>query len=396
MNSISYLAHRADNVLRQRNENSEINEVNEIIDDLDDYEDRSDKEGYGSDEEVIEEPIKNSPLRNLLSIILFIPNLIIVKPIQYIWFIITFPLYLLEKKPYVESSTEKIKEPIEEPLESLEENKLEPVQSIESYENKNISNSTIFEEEEEQQVQPLLIDKNSIELKSPTNSNSLLYLSSMNETSKNKNINLNNTTRSYLAFPKTVFPTSLINSSLKKTLILDLDETLIHSISRGTRISVGSGHMIEVRFQNEVPTLYYVYKRPYCDLFLKQVSKWFNLVIFTASVQEYADPVVDWIESERKYFKKRFYRNNCTLRKGQGYIKDLATVDKNLNNLIIVDNSPISYAMHENNAIVVEGWINDPSDTDLLNLIPLLSSLRYTTDVRAVLALKNGEAAFER
>ena len=44
------------------------------------------------------------------------------------------------------------------------------------------------------------------------------------------------------------------------------------------------------------------------------------------------------------------------------------------------------------NALPIEGWINDPSDNDLLHLIPLLESLQYVTDVRALLALRRGEA----
>ena len=43
------------------------------------------------------------------------------------------------------------------------------------------------------------------------------------------------------------------------------------------------------------------------------------------------------------------------------------------------------------NAIPIEGWINDPTDNDLLHLIPVLEALQYVTDVRALLALRRGE-----
>ncbi|PVH94141.1 hypothetical protein DM02DRAFT_618847 [Periconia macrospinosa] len=66
----------------------------------------------------------------------------------------------------------------------------------------------------------------------------------------------------------------------QKTLILDLDETLIHSMAKGGRFT--TGHMVEVKLQHpvgaggqiigpQVPILYYVHKRPYCDEFLKKV-----------------------------------------------------------------------------------------------------------------------------
>ncbi|EPS37143.1 hypothetical protein H072_9234 [Dactylellina haptotyla CBS 200.50] len=176
----------------------------------------------------------------------------------------------------------------------------------------------------------------------------------------------------------------------QKTLILDLDETLIHSMSKGG--SMASAHMVEVKLDKQHAILYYVHKRPFCDEFLKKVCKWYNVVIFTASVQEYADPVIDWLDQEHKYFRARYYRQHCTYRDGV-YIKDLSVVEPDLSKVMIVDNSPTSYIFHKDNAIPIEGWISDPSDHHLLHLIPILQALQYVTDVRAFLALRMGEAA---
>ncbi|KAL8955766.1 MAG: hypothetical protein Q9193_006498 [Seirophora villosa] len=185
----------------------------------------------------------------------------------------------------------------------------------------------------------------------------------------------------------------------KKTLVIDLDETLIHSLAKGGRMS--SGHMVEVKLNTTVgyggttlgpqhPILYYVHKRPHCDEFLRKVCNWYELVVFTASVQEYADPVIDWLEQERKYFTRRYYRQHCTFRNG-AYIKDLSFVEPDLSKVMIIDNSPLSYIFHEDNAIPIEGWINDPTDNDLLHLIPILEALQYVMDIRALLALRRGE-----
>jgi CTD nuclear envelope phosphatase 1 len=62
-------------------------------------------------------------------------------------------------------------------------------------------------------------------------------------------------------------------------------------------------------------------------------------------VQEYADPVIDWLEVERKYFVGRYYRQHCTFRNG-AYIKDLAQVEPDLSKVMILDNSPLSYIFH--------------------------------------------------
>lgn len=293
----------------------------------------------------------NLERKSLFYYIFFIPNILIIKPLLFTWFIITFPLSLQEKKLVA----------------PLQESKPVPEQSVS--EPGGASGTT---EEVEIEVEAEQNDKlTNLNLKSSSLKSKIKFQS--------------------LIFPKHVFPKT--TQTYKKTLVLDLDETLIHSLSKSTN---SSSHMIEVKFNNEIPTLYYVNKRPYCDFFLKQVSSWFNLVIFTASVKEYADPIINYLEMEKKYFQQRLYRNNCLLRDGEGYIKDLNQISKNLNDLIIIDNSPISYSLNESNGILVEGWINDPTDTDLLNLIPLLNGLRYSTDVRSVLSLKNGEIVFEK
>lgn len=200
--------------------------------------------------------------------------------------------------------------------------------------------------------------------------------------------------------PSYTIPDAPSGRLTQKTLILDLDETLIHSMAKGGRMS--TGHMVEVKLNTFVgtggtpsigsqhPILYYVHKRPHCDDFLRRVCKWYNLVVFTASVQEYADPVIDWLEQERKFFSGRYYRQHCTFRHG-AFIKDLSSVEPDLSKVMILDNSPLSYMFHQDNAIPIEGWINDPTDNDLLHLVPLLEGLQYVTDVRAFLALRGGE-----
>ncbi|GAB1315164.1 Nuclear envelope morphology protein 1 [Madurella fahalii] len=201
--------------------------------------------------------------------------------------------------------------------------------------------------------------------------------------------------------PSYINTTDLAGVKHQKTLILDLDETLIHSMSKGGRMS--SGHMVEVRLNTtyvgvggqasigpQHPILYYVHKRPHCDEFLRRVSKWYNLVVFTASVQEYADPVIDWLEADRKYFSARYYRQHCTFRHG-AFIKDLSSVEPDLSKVMILDNSPLSYMFHQDNAIPIQGWISDPTDSDLMYLIPFLEGLQYVSDVRALLALRGGE-----
>ncbi|OCH92206.1 NIF-domain-containing protein, partial [Obba rivulosa] len=191
---------------------------------------------------------------------------------------------------------------------------------------------------------------------------------------------------------------------LPKTLVLDLDETLIHSTSRPMssistsssgllglprfgRRNKGAGHVVEVVLGGK-STVYHVYKRPFVDYFLRQVSKWYTLVIFTASMQEYADPVIDWLDAGRGILARRFFRESCTQLPNGSYTKDLSIIEQDLTRVCLIDNSPICYTINEANGIPIEGWTHDPHDEALLDLLPVLDSLRFTSDVRRVLGIR--------
>ncbi|KAG1753982.1 NIF-domain-containing protein [Suillus paluster] len=185
---------------------------------------------------------------------------------------------------------------------------------------------------------------------------------------------------------------------LPKTLVLDLDETLIHSTSKPMcHSSSGSGllgfgrrnkgHTVEVVLGGR-STLYHVYKRPFVDYFLRKVSSWYTLVVFTASMQEYADPVIDWLDAGRGILARRLFRESCTQLPNGSYIKDLSIVEQDLSRVCLIDNSPVSYRGNEANGIPIEGWTHDPLDEALLDLLPILDSLRFTGDVRRVLGIR--------
>ncbi|RPA81816.1 hypothetical protein BJ508DRAFT_106331 [Ascobolus immersus RN42] len=177
----------------------------------------------------------------------------------------------------------------------------------------------------------------------------------------------------------------------KKTLILDLDETLVHSVTIGS--TMRSGHVVEVKLENQHAILYYVHKRPYCHWFLTEVAEYFSLVLFTASVQQYADPVINCIEEEKPIFERKLYRQDC-INEGGAYVKDIGKVEKSLSNVLIIDNSPMSYCLHKENAIPIEGWLNDPTDIDLLSLVPVLRAVSTIHDVRSFVVMRDGEKSY--
>ena len=165
-----------------------------------------------------------------------------------------------------------------------------------------------------------------------------------------------------------------------KTLVLDLDETLIHSQHN---CIIPYDFSINVKIDG-VPTQFYVYKRPHLDFFLQQVSQWYYVVLFTASLESYANAIASQLDPTQLYIKRRYFRHNCSI-DFTGYTKDLRIIQKDLSRIFIIDNSPTAYKGNPDNAIPIKSWYADTNDTCLLELLPVLDALRFTKDVRSIL-----------
>ena len=132
----------------------------------------------------------------------------------------------------------------------------------------------------------------------------------------------------------------------RKVLVLDLDETLIHSRHAGLlRSSEDPGFppdfILRVAIDNH-PVRFLVHKRPHVDHFLSVVSQWFELVVFTASMEIYGQAVADKLDSNQGMLNRRYYRQHCTLDFGS-YTKDLSAICADLSSVFILDNSPGAY-----------------------------------------------------
>lgn len=161
----------------------------------------------------------------------------------------------------------------------------------------------------------------------------------------------------------------------KYLLILDMDETLMHS----DLDLVWSAHdqYLKTKDGNIIP----LNIRPYLFDFLSFCSEFADLVVYTASCSDYADPIIDFIEADKKFFKYRLYREHC-LTYGSLFIKDLAIFGKPLEKTIIVDNNIFSFAHYLRNGVLVSSFYNESNDMELLSLIEFFKSLFELTDVR--------------
>ncbi|XP_028839636.1 CTD nuclear envelope phosphatase 1A isoform X2 [Denticeps clupeoides] len=181
----------------------------------------------------------------------------------------------------------------------------------------------------------------------------------------------------YDVLPLSPVSRNRLNAVKRKILVLDLDETLIHSHHDGV--------LRPTVVIDKHPVRFFVHKRPHVDFFLEVVSQWYELVVFTASMEIYGSAVADKLDNNKGVLKRRYYRQHCTLDLGS-YVKDLSVVHSDLSSIVILDNSPGAYRSHPDNAIPVKSWFSDPSDTALLNLLPMLDALRFTSDIRSVLS----------
>ena len=87
--------------------------------------------------------------------------------------------------------------------------------------------------------------------------------------------------------------------------------------------------------------------RPYAKECLELLSKYYEIIVFTASHSCYANVVLDYLDPENKYVSYRLFRENCIQTEEGIYVKDLRIFsNRNLKDLLLVDNATYSFAFH--------------------------------------------------
>jgi len=109
----------------------------------------------------------------------------------------------------------------------------------------------------------------------------------------------------------------------------------------------------------------------------------YELIIYTASLSKYANPLLDWLDP-KGLCDYRLFREHCTYYNNT-FVKDLSRIPRALKNMIIIDNSPASYMFHPECAIPTVSWYDDPNCTELIQFIPILECLSKVNDVRPFL-----------
>ncbi|CAN1805132.1 CTD small phosphatase-like protein 2 [Linum perenne] len=177
-----------------------------------------------------------------------------------------------------------------------------------------------------------------------------------------------------------------LEDTAKLTNSIDMkSETLVHS----TLEPCDDADFTFTVFFNMKEHIVYVKKRPHLDTFLERVAEMFEIVIFTATQSIYATQLLDILDADKKLISRRVFCESCIFSYGT-YTKDLTVLGVDLAKVTIIDNSSQVFRLQVNNEIPIKSWFNDPSDSDLLSLLPFLETLADADDVRPTIARRFG------
>ena len=178
----------------------------------------------------------------------------------------------------------------------------------------------------------------------------------------------------------------------KLTVVLDLDECLIHSRLSSDQESfrqeedrkANSQACDEFVFQLDDGEIVRVNKRPGLDKFLESIYRDYEVMVYTAGIENYAGPLLDILDPQNRFFRARLYRDSCVYANGI-YTKDLAMFGRPMNRIVLVDNNAMCFLPQLNNGIPISAFYDDVSDTALTVLQSFLERIKNEQDVRPFL-----------
>jgi len=184
----------------------------------------------------------------------------------------------------------------------------------------------------------------------------------------------------------------------KLTVVLDLDECLVHSTLDASQQDLrqfeesrklDATAVNEFVFQLSDGQVVRSNMRPGLQEFLATTSKEYELMVYTAAMELYAAPLLDHLDPEGNIFRHRLYRDSC-VQAGGGYTKDLALFNRPMNRILLVDNNAMCFLPQLQNAVPIYPFYDDRSDTSLTGIASLLDRIKDEPDVRPSL-IKNFE-----
>ncbi len=249
----------------------------------------------------------------------------------------------------------------------------------------NIKKNNTFKEKDRISIDlKNFLNENQLEIKYLSNTEEISDFNEYNQACISMLDNIIPVTQNKL--PKIKFPFAHNIPKKKRLAIFDLDETLAHSEYKNIK---NSQHILTIKLPSEKSVKIGLNIRPHLIEALKEISKNYYIVIYTASDHHYADTVLDFIDKKKEFFKYRLYRRNCKYMKDKFddkikfYCKDLEIFEGiDLKDMIIIDNSILSYALQLNNGIPIMPYKDSKKDFELMFLAGYLNSICEFEDLR--------------
>ena len=176
-------------------------------------------------------------------------------------------------------------------------------------------------------------------------------------------------------------------NSNKKLILLDLDETLIHSEYDLNDKSINVYDKI-IRFKDNCNEYHKIgiFVRKGVQKFLTILNNYYNIGIFTASEKEYADAIIRYLDPNKNIIKFCLYRNNCINVNDLINIKYLRIIkDIDLKKIVLIDNNMYSFSAELSNGVLINSFYGDKNDDELFNVLEyLIEFISPAKDVREI------------
>jgi len=172
----------------------------------------------------------------------------------------------------------------------------------------------------------------------------------------------------YYYNPVTQLPPQTVEDRGKLTIVLDMDETLLHT----TFLTPFTTHLsFDFVVEYSPDHKRGVTLRPFLLQFIEQGSKCFEFIVFTAGLKEYADPILDHIDPSHTYIKHRLYREATTKLKNT-HVKPVEYLNRDIKKVILVDNTIWNLLASPDNSILIPNFYTNRQDVQIHALANLL------------------------
>mmetsp|Transcript_74016 Transcript_74016/g.176178 ORF Transcript_74016/g.176178 Transcript_74016/m.176178 type:complete len:405 (+) Transcript_74016:53-1267(+) len=157
------------------------------------------------------------------------------------------------------------------------------------------------------------------------------------------------------------------------TLVIDLDKVILH-------------------LEHDSRQGWHVVKRPFADQFFKEMSHYYELVIFSDDVF----PVALDIASKWNLPVTGVLHRDFCKKKRNHYVKDISKLGRRMDRVLILDHDPAAMQLQPENGVQIRSFEGDPSDSELMDLLEFLkAAATCNTDIRAFVRKYKEESEVE-